>query len=237
MKKLLLVFALFLSGMAFAQQSVNDYKYIILPRAFGFMKEPNEFNLSQISKLMFEKYGFEVYFEQDTLPDDMVINRCNALYGDVEKERAFLSTNLFITLKDCRGELLFKSATGKSKEKQFQRAYYEALREASKSLDELNYVYKNDNVLTSSSTTSQPVSTAMKADNENLLTAVPTAYGYELIDVKKKTALKMYKTSQPDYYSAKMEDINGVVFKKDGNWVFEFYRNDQLVSNKLNIKF
>ena len=47
----------------------------------------------------------------------------------------------------------------------------------------------------------------------------------------------MYKTSQSDSYSAKMEDITGVVFKKDGNWVFEYYLNDEPVSQVLNIKF
>ena len=48
----------------------------------------------------------------------------------------------------------------------------------------------------------------------------------------------MYKTTQADYYSAKMETVTGVVFKKNDNWVFEYYdRDDKLVSEKLNIKF
>jgi hypothetical protein len=38
-----------------------------------------------------------------------------------------------------------------------------------------------------------------------------------------------------DYYIA--DGLNGVVFKKDGEWIFEYYKNNQLVSKKLEIKF
>jgi hypothetical protein len=53
MKKQLLFIALFISGLGIAQ-SVNDYKAVIIPLKFEFMKSDNQYRLATLSKLKFE---------------------------------------------------------------------------------------------------------------------------------------------------------------------------------------
>lgn len=243
MKKLLF-FALFLCGtMAFAQKELNNYKYVIVPEQFEFQNKKDEYSLNMLTKMALEKVGFTVFSGNTQYPADLALDRCRALYADIDKGGSFLATKMAIVLKDCKDNVVYKTAYGESKEKEKKKSYYEALREASHSLDMLNYNYNGvDNTTVSTSPKTEAVNApaveAKQVNNTNLLTANPTGYGYELLDKSGKLVLKMYKTTQADYYSAKMETITGVVFLKDGQWVFEYYdRDDKLVSEKLNIKF
>jgi hypothetical protein len=237
MKKTLLLFTLLFSAIGFAQ-SINDYKYVIVPKKFEWLKEENKYNLNSITKMMFEKQGWQVFYADEKLPDELALDKCKALYGDVENDSNLLMTSLIITLKDCQGKTVFTSQKGKSKEKSYQKAYYEAMRESSQSVNQLNYKYsgKNSTVATTIPT-AQKAATPVTVNNDNQLFAQPIANGYQLVDSTPKVILKIYKTSQQDSYTAVSEDKNGVVFKKGNDWVFEYYKNDQLVSEKLNIKF
>jgi hypothetical protein len=40
-----------------------------------------------------------------------------------------------------------------------------------------------------------------------------------------------------DIFIAEAGASNGMVFKKDGEWFFEYYKDGKLVSQKLEIKF
>ncbi len=240
MKKIILLLALMLSGAAFSQSSnLNDYRYVVIPEQFEFLKEKNQYNLNGLVKMIFEKKGFKVFYINEELPFEAKMDRCKVLYGDLLRDSGMLSTSLTIVLNDCNGKALFTSLEGKSREKEYRKAYYEALREASRSLDVTAYEYKGDNIAeqTTPSGGAVALSPEARAKQENQLYAKPTAYGYELVDKLERTVLKMYKTSQPDSYSAKMEDMNGIVLKKDGEWYFEYYVDDKPVSQKLNIKF
>lgn len=235
MKKILLLLVLMASGLGYSQiADINNYKYIVIPEQFEFLKAKNEYNLNALTKMIYEKKGFQVFYPNEELPYEAKMDRCKVLYGDLIMDSSFLTTNLTLVLKDCAGQAVFTSKEGKSKEKEFKKAYYEALREASRSVDVLQYEYTE---LGTGKTAGTPASVAKKQSNDNLLVAQPTSYGYDLVDKSQKVVLKMYKTSQPDSYSAKMEDVNGVVFKKDDEWFFEFYVDDKPVSQKLNIKF
>lgn len=246
MKKILLALTFLLSVYASAQE-VNNYKYIILPEKFEFQKEPNQYNISNLTKMLLEKYGFAVYFPNQQYPEDLALNRCKALYGDVVKQSSMLNTSLVIELKDCQGKVVYRTEEGKSREKEWKKAYYEALRATGNSFDMLNYHYIGDDFVTvTKPVTRTEVVDVYVASNPsqpsagntiNLLTAKKLANGYELFDKSGSSVLKMFKTSQPDYYTAQMETRNGVVFKKDGQWYFEYYDNDKLISQKLNIQF
>lgn len=242
MKKTLLIFAFLFSGLGFAQ-SINDYKYIIVPEKFDWLKESNEYNLNAVTKMIFEKYGWQVFYPNQKLPDELALDRCKALYADVLNESGLLSTGLAIALKDCTGKTVFTSVEGKSKQKSYQKAYYEALREASQSVAQLNYKYSGKNAGTTvpvSAAAAIPAAqqaTPVITNNENQLFAQPIANGYQLVDNTPKVVLKIYKTSQQDSYTAVSEAKNGVVFKRGNDWIFEYYQNDKLISEKLNIKF
>lgn len=256
MKKIILLIALIFSGFCFAQApavNVNDYKYVVLPEKFGFLKAPNQYNLNSLTKMVFEKYGFIVFFTNDQMPEQLAMNKCAALYGDLIDDSGFLSTNLTIQLKDCYGNVVYTSEKGRSKIKEFKKAYYESLREASASLALLNYSYSGKEpvavqqgkapVSTQSPATAQAPKTASEtpiaatAATTGQLFAQPIANGYQLVDTTPKVVVKMFKTSQQDYYTAQGDTKNGVIFKKGNDWFFEYYQNDKLVSEKLDIKF
>lgn len=243
MKKILLLASLVCCTMAFAQQQLNNYKYVIVPEQYEFLNKKDEYSLNTLTKMALEKVGFTVFLGSNLqLPQEVALDRCRALYADVERESNILSTELTIVLKDCNGQVVYKTASGKSKEKEHRKSYLEALREASRSLNQINYNYSGNTTIALQGTKANPANTPAaqpkQVNNTNLLTANPTSYGYELLDKEGKLVLKMYKTTQADYYSAKMETLNGVIFLKDGQWIFEYYdRDDKLISEKLNIKF
>lgn len=243
MKKFFLFFAVLYCGIGFAQ-SINDYKYVVVPTTFSWLREENKYNLNTLTKMVFEKQGFQVFHPLDKMPDELALDRCKALYADVLNESGLLSTNMVITLKSCDGKVVFKSQEGRSKEKSYQKAYYDALREAAQSVNQLNYKYSGkETVAAPAKVTVQPIPAAQQAatpetvNNYNQLFAQPIANGYQLVDNTPKVILKIYKTSQQDSYTAVSETKNGVVFKRGNDWIFEYYSNDKLVSEKLNIKF
>jgi hypothetical protein len=253
MKKILLLLVLFVSGMSFAQNaSLNNYKYLIMPEKFDFLKEPNKYNLNALTKMVFEKQGFTTYYTNDKMPDELALNKCFALYGNVLDNSNMFFTKLAIELKDCSGKVVFTSEYGSSKQKDYQKAYHEALREAAVSLASLNHKYIGPaKTVSQTATTATPaaqatplvtqatatVATPVQANNESQLFAQPITNGYQLVDTTPKVVVKMYKTSQQDYYTAQGDNKNGVIFKKGNDWFFEYYLNDKLVSEKLNIKF
>lgn len=260
MKKFLLLLAVLATGLLTAQNEViNNYKYVIVPRKFDFFKEADRFKLNTLTKMAFEHYGFKAYFDDEQLPAEVAMNRCNALYGNLDNASGMLSTTIYVVLKDCNGKEVFRSEKGKSKIKELQKAYYEATRAAINSLIDIKYNYVGDAaaaqylasqgvilpaaqspaVTTNTAVTTlvQPEVKPQQTVNENTLFAQPIANGYQLVDSTPKVVLKMYRTSQPDSYSANGEGKSGVVFKKGNDWFFEYYVDDKLVSEKLSIKF
>lgn len=241
MKKTLLYLAFLVSGLSFAQ-SVNDYKYIIVPEKFDWLKEPNQYNMNALTKMVFEKYGWQVFYPNQKMPDELALDRCKALYAGVDNNSGLMSTALVINLKTCDGATVFTSVEGKSREKAYQKAYYEALREASQSVGQLNYKYSGKETAkpaaaAASVAVNQQAATPATVNNDSQLFAQPIANGYQLVDNTPKVVLKIYKTSQQDSYTAVSDSKNGVVFKRGNDWFFEYYQNDKLVSEKLNIKF
>lgn len=76
-----------------------------------------------------------------------------------------------------------------------------------------------------------------KKIGEMLLYAQAIEDGYQLVDTTPKIILKLTKTIQPNYFNANVDDKYGVVFMKKNEWVFEYYTNGNLVSEKLNLRF
>ena len=80
-------------------------------------------------------------------------------------------------------------------------------------------------------------SSTTEINSAGLLYAQPTSYGYQLIDSEPKVVMKVYKTSNPSSYMAKKGDIQGALVSKDNQWFFEYYQNDKLISEKIDVKF
>ncbi|TDE51373.1 hypothetical protein [Flavobacterium sp. GT3P67] len=240
MKKRFLLLLLLVVSYSYSQ-SVNDYKAVIIPLKYDFLKSENQFRLTTMTKFNLNKAGLVSFYASETIPGEYS-DRCSLLYIDVVKEGGFLTTKLFITLKDCYGKIIFQSITGKSKEKEYQVAYTEALNKAFQSLYELKYKY-NGSVITKVQTAIQPevvkpmpAAVAVVA-NSNLLYAQPTASGFQLIDSTPKVVMKVFKTNNPSSYIAIKDGLQGVLLLKDNQWYFEYYQNDKLISEKVAVKF
>jgi hypothetical protein len=130
---------LFISSYSFSQ-SVNDYKAVIIPTKYVLQKSDNQYRLQTLTKMNLQKAGFQAFYNNEQIPVELS-DRCSLLYIDVIKENAFLVTKLFITFKDCNNTIVFQSAIGKSREKEFEKTYVEALNEAFKSVYALRYKY------------------------------------------------------------------------------------------------
>ena len=61
---------------------------------------------------------------------DLAQNNCLMLNANVVKIKGLLTTKLQLVLTNCKNTVVFSSEIGKSKLKEYQKAYHEALREA-----------------------------------------------------------------------------------------------------------
>ncbi|AWH73123.1 hypothetical protein DCS32_02785 [Dokdonia sp. Dokd-P16] len=148
MKLLLsLLFTVFI-GSSLISQSVNDYKYVIVPEKFDFLNEKDQYQLNSLTTFLFNKYGFEAYVEKaSNLPLDYKRNGCNTLRADVVESSGMLRTKLQVKLLDCNDAVVFVSEEGSSKLKEYKKSYHEALRRAFESIEELNYTYQENNTV------------------------------------------------------------------------------------------
>ncbi|MEB8330009.1 hypothetical protein OO009_11635 [Flavobacteriaceae bacterium KMM 6897] len=72
---------------------------------------------------------------------------------------------------------------------------------------------------------------------KTVLYAQELANGYQLVDNTPKIVLKMIKSTMADVFIAKAGDQDGMVYKKEGKWFFEYTANGQVVVEELQIKF
>ncbi|MEX0314558.1 MAG: hypothetical protein AB3N18_10300 [Allomuricauda sp.] len=134
----LAVFVIGLNGSMNGQ--LNKYKYIIVPKQFDAFKTQNRYQTSTTIKHLFTKNGFNAVYD-DALPDDLANNRCLGLLVDLEDNSSLFATKTAIVLQDCQLNEVFRSIEGKSKIKEYKKAYREALNDAFITFSGLNYTY------------------------------------------------------------------------------------------------
>ena len=247
MKKLVFVFILF-STVAFSQ-NINNYKAVIIPLKYDFLKSENQYRLATLTKLNLQKAGFVAFYSNEAIPSEYK-DRCSLLTVDVKKESGFLMTKLAVVFNDCFGKLVFQSEMGKSKLKEYESAYSEALNDAFRSINALNYKYELSQLPIQQVTQVIPVavvnspisnSATVVQDSPNtnaeLLYAQATPTGYQLVDASPKVVFKLNKTSVPTLYTAIKDNRQGVLIQKENQWFFEYYENEKLVSEKVAVKF
>jgi hypothetical protein len=246
MKRNVLLLFVLVSLSGYAQTTINNFKYVLVPEKFDFLKEVNQYNLNNRAKSHLENKGFTVYFDNTQIPKELAADKCSALKAEVTVRKTMFVTNLTLILKDCQGNIVFKSKEGKSREKEWAASYDEALAEAFKSLNEVPYAYTGPASMpapqrvvdTVAVAPAQPVATvAAVKDAAGTLYAQATANGYQLIDTTPKIVLTLLRSSVPDYFIAVKGDVHGIVLKKSGEWFFEYYSDSKLMAEKLLIKF
>jgi hypothetical protein len=247
MKNYALLFFLLVSLSGFGQNTINNYKYVLVPEKVDFLNANNQYGLPSQTKFLLEEKGFSVHFDNAEIPKELAGDRCNALKAEVVQRKSIFVTYLTLILKDCQGNIIFKSKEGKSREKEYAAAYNEALQDAFKSLKEVPYAYNgtvNTRPRQAVETAAAPVAVAdtttvtpTTKDAAETLYAQPTANGYQLVDTTPKIVLSLFRTSVADYFIAEKNASHGIVLKKNGEWFFEYYNNGKLMAEKLLIRF
>ena len=245
MKRYLLLLLLFTTLSGYAQNTINNYKYILVPEQYSFFKEVNQYGLNTLTKKLLEEKGFTVYFDNKDLPTEIANNKCRVMTADFTEKKGMFTTTLTLILKDCQGNVVFKGKEGKSREKEFSAAYNDALKNAFVSLNELPYTFTGEAEKVESvkapevvvAPVNQQTVTAESIEPLGTLYAQVTATGFQLIDTTPKKVLTLFKTSVKDCFIADNSQYKGIVLKKDGKWFFEYYNNDKMISEELLIKF
>lgn len=142
--KFLSVFVFFfsLTISTFSQESLDSYKYVIIPVQYDFQKDENQYEINELIKFLFEKEGFNVVMSSDQYPDDLRANRCLAITANINKKSTFIMTKLSFDLVDCFNKTVFSTKEGRSKEKDYKKGYHETIRIAFEDIVAQNYSYK-----------------------------------------------------------------------------------------------
>ncbi|MSP85343.1 MAG: hypothetical protein EXR18_05915 [Flavobacteriaceae bacterium] len=233
MKKYIILLVVLASNLGFSQ-TINDYKYAIVPSKFSFLKEKDQYRLNTLTKLLMEKYGFVTFFDTDILTDEVAGDNCKKIFVDVESNGNMFMTKLSVVLKDCKNTILFTSLVGKSREKEYQMGYNQALREAFTSFEKLA---KKEKAEENFAPVKFVYSTPTKSNNDTTFFAQPIENGFQIIDTTPKVVMKIYKTSNPSCFIAYKDNNQGVLVNRDNQWFFEYYFNSKVVSEKIEIKF
>ncbi|MBZ9728458.1 hypothetical protein LB467_02060 [Salegentibacter sp. JZCK2] len=141
MKKILFILFVISGALNVSAQDLNEYKYVIVPEDFELSKEKNQYQLNALTKFLFEKYGFETLMKNEEKPLDLQENYCLGLSAKVKDNSGLFVTKLVVQLEDCRGNIVFETKEGRSREKDFKAAHHEALRDAFSDIEELNYQF------------------------------------------------------------------------------------------------
>lgn len=260
-----------------AAGNLNDYKYVIVPVKYEFLKEADKYQLNSLTRFLFEKYGFTAFMENGDFPEDYKKNNCLALKAEVISDNNLFKTKLKVQLKNCEGHVLYTTKVGETREKDLKTAYNLALREAFTSFEAVNYKYEPnqkfnrqepaENATVADHTQaeieklkaeikelksehSKPQEAAQPTPNvatvtvpeqekpassNEVLYAQATDNGYQLVDSTPKVVYRLMKTGTDSIFL--VETVNGVLTKKETNWILEYYEDDKLIQKTLSIKF
>jgi len=142
MKKLLTGIFIFGFVIMASGQEINNYKYIIIPESFNFSEEVDKYRLNSMTKFLFEKNGFNTLMNTQAKPEDFNRNRCLGLQARLHDNSGLFVTKVTLKLLDCNDQVIFETKEGRSREKDFQESYQEALRDAFSSIEKVDYHFE-----------------------------------------------------------------------------------------------
>tara|TARA_R110002012_G_scaffold318227_1_gene536094 strand:- start:28293 stop:29129 length:837 start_codon:yes stop_codon:yes gene_type:complete len=196
MKTYCILFLLIATATSFAQEQLNNYKYIIVPKQFDTFKEENQYQTSTLVKYVLENQGFNVFYDDD-LPGDLNANRCLGLLVVLVNNSNMFTTKTALAFKDCTTKIVYTTAEGTSKIKEYKGSYHEAIKDALSSLNTINYQYKEP--------ASEAVVVSFKNDVKNRTPIVQNA------DSDEDLSIKALKNQDADTSSRVAEHIINVV--------------------------
>ena len=126
----------------FGQSPADPYKYVIIPKKFDFLRKENQYRVNSQTKYLFEQNGFTTLIAGEEYPADLVANPCLGARANVIDESNSFTTKLRVSLINCLNQEVYTSEQGRSKEKEFNKTYSEALKMAFESIAALKYQYR-----------------------------------------------------------------------------------------------
>ena len=245
----IVIFFIFKTSLA-AQTDLNQYKYVSVPDRFDFMKTNDQYQISSLTQFLLNKKGFIVLESIENYPSDLASNSCLLLDVNIEKIKGFLKTKLEVQFINCKKEVVFRSAIGISKEKDFKMAYHQALRAAFDSMEGLNYNYEASATIDISApietstavipkpiiqTPSAPVVAASvdSVDSPELpkTLIVSTAYGYDITDANGRVLYSIHPTMEEGIFI--IDKLPGIAYKRGKRWVREYVLEKKTVIEPL----
>ncbi|MDT8347775.1 MAG: hypothetical protein RQ756_08220 [Flavobacteriaceae bacterium] len=172
-----------------------------MPYRFAFFDEDDKFRLNSLVRSLLNQNNFNVYYDIEDKPEDLLADPCLGMYLDVENNSNILRKRLTLKFKDCGSNVIYSTDEHVSKIKDFQEAYQDAARSAFEEIAKLNYVY---NPLASAES-------IQEAKQKNK----PTASVVEaLSDADKKALLRAVKNHPVSGRSVSFESVyqSGEVF-------------------------
>lgn len=256
---------IFISFYGNAQKDVNNYKYVIVPKEFDFTKGEDQYLLNSLTKFLFNKYGYQAFFTDDDFPDDLKDDGCLGLISEVVNAKGgIFKTKLQIVLKDCYGTDVMKSQIGESRLKEYEKAYNEALRDAFKTFQNIDYQYVLDEtkIKEKKVIVAQPERNAkievenpqekvanntplkkqikgkkqeVKKSSNDIYYAQAIDNGFQLVNSESRIVIVLLRTAAEYVFIVK--DKSAIVFKEDGFWYYSENDGEHREKQQLNIKF
>ena len=243
------------------EKKVNNYKFIVVPEQFNFLKQKDEYKTSSLTKFLLKKNGFTVVLNSEQYPKDLRDNPCNGLKAFVLDKSSMFKVKVIIELRDCSNKILYTSDEGVSKLKEFKKGFQEAIRNAHASMNDIAYdpflietIGKDKKEIVTVNPVlvkevkevklELPVINNRKAAQvfptnnivlDSALYAQKKENGFQLVDLKPQVVFVILNTSVKDVFVIK--DKNGLLYKKGENWIAEFYENGKLIEKKYQVKF
>ena len=214
---------------------LDRYKYIVVPMQFEGFKRVNQFRTSTLVKYLFSREGFNVVYD-DKIPADLASRPCSGLKVRLVDDSSLFLTKIKIALEDCYGQVVFETPEGKSKLKEFEPAYREAIEGAFDVLVGTGYSYNpseepaegpvppptqaerllNPPPVEKEPATVTAAAAAVAAENAvdeaaaeeaaELWYAQAVDNGFQLVDSSPKVQMKLVKTTQADTYIAMVDE-------------------------------
>lgn len=173
---------------------LNNYKYIIVPAKFKDFKNENQFRTSTLVKYLFSNEGFNVVYD-NKLPTELEENPCLGAKVALINESSLFQTKTRLSLTDCHGVLLMMSQEGRTKTKDFEQAYREAISESFGSFRGLNYKYEPPK---EESKTAEPITVSFENDVKSLESVSETKISTEEVKTVADPIEKLDVQAEPN---------------------------------------
>lgn len=226
MKKKFSLSIIILSFFTFAKaQKQRSDIYIRVPSSFEFQSEPNQYQLNEMTVFLLEKEGFKAYLEGDTLPQFLRFDPCKSLSAMLLEESTRLRTRLYLILKDCKGNEVFRSAVAENKEKNYLKAYQLAVREIFEVSD--FSMVSSDQSAQGQEDNGKSGNTATPLKSELRVRMQEYRDGSMIYLLNTETGIaRLFSSPTPDIFIYVSEDGHGVAVKK-GNLIRVTFLNHQ----------